>query len=153
MRIPREDNSRRVTAGHPVTNTNAPHILLAEDDDEMRTLLDLYLRRNGFRVTVCDNGVYLAGNLGSLVLPDETVEFDLIISDIQMPGVNGLDAIEFLHQYTGLPPTILITAFGDPEVHDRARKIGIIDVFDKPFEIDDLIAKVRETLDMSGRCR
>ncbi len=44
------------------------------------------------------------------------------------------------------PPTILITAFGDEETHEKARQVGVAAVLDKPFDMNDLLGKVRETL-------
>jgi len=61
-----------------------------------------------------------------------------------MPGLTGLEILEDLHECNGFPPMISITAFGDKETHEKAEKFGAAAIFDKPFEIDDLLAKVRE---------
>jgi DNA-binding response OmpR family regulator len=63
-----------------------------------------------------------------------------------MPGVTGLEVLEGTREYKEFPPMILITAFGDEETHDQARRLGAAAIFDKPFDIDELLAKVREIL-------
>ena len=130
---------------------HSPHILLAEDDKEMRVLLAGALRRAGYAVTECGNGVELLDHLGSYVLPDEEhEEVDLVISDIRMPGLTGLEILEGLSRRGDLPPFILITAFGDVETHARAKHWGALAMFDKPFDVDDLVAKVRKVVPLSG---
>jgi two-component system, response regulator, stage 0 sporulation protein F len=130
--------------------TRAANILLAEDGDEMRSVLALRLRQQGYQVTECSNGAELIAELGDYMggstdQPDKR-RFDLIISDIRMPGVFGLSVVEGGAQYDNFPPTILITAFGDEETHAKARQVGVAAVIDKPFDMNELLAKVRETL-------
>lgn len=111
----------------------------------MRALLARALRRTGYVVIECSNGVELLEHLGSYILREEEhEEIDLIISDIRMPGVTGLEILEGLNQHEDFPPFILITAFGDAETHAEAERFGALAMFDKPFDIDDLIAKVRK---------
>ena len=129
-----------------------PCVLLAEDDEEMRRLLDQALRKEGYDVSQCSNGLSLLDKLGNKLRVPETLgrdpeEFDLIISDIRMPGVTGLSVLEGIRLFEGFPPMILITAFGDDATHSKADKLGAAAVFDKPFEIEDLLAKVHEILD------
>jgi DNA-binding response OmpR family regulator len=130
---------------------SAPHILLAEDDREMRALLAGALRRAGYGVTECGDGVELLELLGSFILPDlEHVAVDLVISDIRMPGLTGLEILEGLSRHGDFPPFILITAFGDVETHARAKYSGALAMFDKPFDVDDLVAKVRKVVPLSS---
>jgi len=63
-----------------------------------------------------------------------------------MPGLTGLEVLDGLHQCKDLPPIILVTAFGDEQTHRLAESFGAVAVFDKPFDIDDLLTKVREVL-------
>ncbi len=130
------------------TGTDPYHILLAEDDMEMRALLALSLRKAGYKVTECSDGMGLLTHLGAFLLPDESEpkDVDLIISDIRMPGFTGMELLEGMPQNKGFPPIILITAFGDEETHAQAKKFGVAAMFDKPFDMDDLLAKVHELL-------
>ena len=125
---------------------NAPCVLLAEDDYDMRKLLALSLRKYGYEVIECTDGLQLLDYLylGSFSSPEKTGAFNLIISDIRMPGFTGLEVLEGWHQYEACPPMVLITAFGDEEIHAQAYKYGAAAIFDKPFDIDDLLAKVQE---------
>ena len=125
---------------------SSPNILLAEDDHEMRSLLTVSLRRAGFRVTACRDGSDLLNHLTPFILHEVPVEFDLIVSDIRMPLITGLEILEDLPQREGFPPIILITAFGDEHTHERARDLGATAMLDKPFEMEDLVWLVRDTL-------
>lgn len=125
------------------TAKNRPRILLAEDDKEMRSLLARALRRAGYEISECPDGIALLDYLFHL-LPAKNENIDLIISDIWMGGVTGLEVLEGLHDRDEFPPMILITAFGDQETHAKARRLGAVAMFDKPFDTDDLLAVVRE---------
>ncbi len=126
------------------TRNNIPRILLAEDDSDMRNLLAWSLRKYGYEVIECTNGVQLLDYLDCFFTNDETEAFDLIISDIRMPGVTGLEVLEGMHKYKAFPLMVLITAFGDEETHAQAHRFGAAAIFDKPFEIDDLLAEVQK---------
>lgn len=129
-------------------------VLLAEDDEEMRKMLAWALRRAGYEVEECPDGMNLLYHLASgLFFKDKREMFDLIVSDIRMPGATGLEILEDLHNVQNLPPMILITAFGDEATHVRAEYYGAAALFDKPFDIDALIAKVCEIVPAAGRGR
>jgi two-component system, response regulator, stage 0 sporulation protein F len=143
---------------HPVNSPDAlrnerqapaARILLAEDTDEMRAVIALRLRQQGYSVTECCNGAEMLAELqdylGNLPADERKRHYDLIISDNRMPGVFGSSVVEGGAEYRDFPPTILITAFGDEEIHERARRFGVA-VLDKPFDMNDLLGKVRETL-------
>ena len=122
-------------------------ILLAEDDSEFRRLLASTLRADGCLVTECADGRELLDRLTSDVLPDELETFDLVISDIRMPGIMGTTILEGLRGWKVSPPWILITAFGDAATHEAAERQGVVAFFDKPFDLDRLRARVRELAD------
>ena len=122
-------------------------ILLAEDDKEMRSLLALMLRKEGYCVTECPDGLSLLDMLSSFFLPGEEHEnFDLVISDIRMPGVTGMEILMGANELDNFPPIILITAFGDKETHMQAERLGAVALFDKPFDIDEMLKKVHAIL-------
>jgi DNA-binding response OmpR family regulator len=133
------------------TAASPPHILLAEDDKEMRTFLAQSLRTAGYRVSECPDGWNLLEHISSFILPDSRKheKVDLMISDIRMPGLTGIEILEGIPQTNGFPPMILITAFGDEDTHARAEKSGAVAMFDKPFEIDDLLAEVHKIVTLS----
>lgn len=130
---------------------NSSSILLAEDDKEMRNLLALMLRKEGYRVTECPDGLSLLDTLSSFFLDSEEHEtVDLIIADIRMPGVTGMEILSGANELSNFPPIILITAFGDKETHLQAKRLGAAALFDKPFDIDEMLKKVRTILPPSA---
>jgi len=127
----------------------APRILLGEDDLEMRALLAEALRSKGYTVVECADGMNVLQQLSYVILSPEVSardpeHYDLVVSDIRMPGVTGLSILEGVQLFEGFPPMILITAFGDEETHAAAKRLGAAAMFDKPFDLDDLLRKVEE---------
>ena len=131
-----------------IHQANRPRVLLGEDDAEMRVACGS-TASEGYRVVECADGPSVLNKLSSLLMsPDVTAQdvepFDLIISDIRMPGITGLTILDGVRLFDGFPPMILITAFGDDEVHAEARRKGVAAMFDKPFDVDELMRKVEE---------
>jgi CheY-like chemotaxis protein len=110
----------------------------------MRQLLAKVLYADGYAAVECCDGIDLFARLEAFVGRRAALDFEAIISDIVMPGLTGLEILEALHDHTGFPPVILITAFGDKGTHGRAKKAGAVAVLDKPFGIDELLAKLHE---------
>ena len=132
------------------TTKPAPKILIAEDDVEMRTLLALFIKKAGYDVLSCSTGTDLVQFISTLFSPFKQEEIALVISDIRMPGFSGLEVLRKVHGYMGFPPIILITAFGDETIHAEAERYGAKAIFDKPFDIDHLLAKVREIVPLKS---
>jgi CheY-like chemotaxis protein len=114
--------------------------LLAEDDAAMRELLASQLRRAGLHVEVASSGEELRARLVST--HGEHLSPDIIVSDIRMPGWTGLEALRWLRDHRPQARVILITAFGDARTHQRARRLGAVAVFDKPFDVAELLTAV-----------
>jgi len=122
-------------------------VLVAEDDAELRTLIVMALRDEGYQVTEAVDGNELLDGIADSILDDGRVgAFDLIVSDIQMPGFTALDILAGLRRTLSHTPVILITAFGDPLVRHKAERLGAVCVFDKPFDIADLRNAVARAL-------
>jgi CheY-like chemotaxis protein len=118
-------------------------VLLVEDDDEMRKILASVLRRHGYRVTGARDGHQAIEYLDDIAEGGNHSRMpQFLLTDQRMPGVSGLDVIEATHAAGMRIPAILITAFLDTDVHDRARALGP-PVLEKPFEMIDLMALVR----------
>lgn len=120
-----------------------PLVLIADDDEAMRSLLSTSLRKRGFEVTECRDGHELKRALRS---DDGSRMPSLIVSDLRMPGETGLDILHWVGRWRPEVPMILITAFGDPRTHRRARALGASAVIDKPFKLDDFHERVAEAL-------
>jgi two-component system nitrogen regulation response regulator GlnG len=84
--------------------------------------------------------------LGTYVLFGPPAGFDLVVSDIRMPGATALEILEAMRDCEGVPPVILITAFPTEDNLGAARKLGVAAVLGKPFEIDDLIDLAADVL-------
>ena len=130
-----------MTQTSPTPPPRSPQVLLAEDDPELRRWLSEGLTQKGYQVTQAVSGDELLERLWER--SHEKTDFDLIVSDVRMPGLNGLEVLEGLRDEfepsIGQTPIIFITAFGDSEVHDEAKELHAV-VFDKPFDVDELIA-------------
>jgi len=114
-------------------------VLVAEDDDDMRQLVVRALRDEGFYVEEVRSGWELLEYVGSCILDGRgEPPLDLIVSDVRMHGVTGLDVLAGLRETDWATPVILLTAFGDAELHAEARRLGALAVFDKPFDFRDL---------------
>jgi len=118
--------------------------LLAEDDPAMRGLLAATLRSEGFEVLEAQNGRELTLLIDTCVLAgDDDDGVDLIVSDIRMPGPDGLKALARLRRRDGSTPVVLVTAFSDEATRTEARRLGAVALLDKPFELDELRTVVR----------
>lgn len=118
-----------------------PRILVAEDDGELRELLAFSLFRAGYSVASCGNGLELLERLEHQPSQGEA-PFDLVLTDLRMPALTGLEVLEALHDLPRRPPFICMTAFGDAETHAIAKKLGATVTIDKPFKLDRLIALI-----------
>jgi CheY-like chemotaxis protein len=119
-------------------------VLLAEDDRAMRELVACELRREGCEVTEAASGEALVAQLAALLSKGATL--DLVIADVRMPGAGGLEALAMLRSAERPPPVILISAFGGAALHELAARLGAAAFFDKPFDLDELCAVVRNLL-------
>lgn len=125
----------------------APTILLVEDDEDMREMLAADMRREGYRVVEAADGDDAVDWLGVGILDGDPERLPaLIVSDICLPYVSGLDILEGARLSPWRLPVILITGFGDADTHERARDLGAECVLDKPFSMQTLRAAVRSAL-------
>jgi two-component system response regulator (stage 0 sporulation protein F) len=131
------------------TPPRRPRVLLAEDETEMRGLIARTLRKEQCEIVEARDGAQLIRLLITHLLapPEGREPVDLIISDVRMPGANGLDVIAALRRQDAETPVILITAFGDADTHLEAYRLGAVMVMNKPFEMDDLRVVVRSLVE------
>jgi CheY-like chemotaxis protein len=122
-------------------------VLIAEDDWSFRDMLLFAFEDEGCEVVAVGDGASLLQVLASSMLRKSGVKpFDLLVSDIRMPGWSGLAALEKLSHDPRVPPVVVITAFGSEEVHERAERAGAAAVLDKPFDIPDLTSLGRRVI-------
>lgn len=123
-----------------------PHVLLAEDNPDMRSLIARTLTLAGCRVTECTDGVDLVDRLVTCLRPNTPMDIDVVVSDVHMPWINGLQVLAAMEEYIGYPPVILITGFPTPEVHARAEELKAAAVFEKPFDLEALVDRIRSLI-------
>ena len=128
-----------------VARRSAPRILLGEDQPEMRSLLRRALVRRGYDVVEAPDGPGLIKALVDGLLAQQTQIPDLIVTDVRMPGFSGIEVLSRLRREGWTTPVILITAFGDAQLHQEAELLGAARVLNKPFAMEDLCEAV-ETL-------
>ena len=114
------------------------HILVVDDDDGIRSLVKKYLNENNYLVTSAQNGEDASNKI-------KIIKFDLIILDIMMPGMSGL---EFIQQYKKKieTPIILLTAKGEADDRVEGLEIGADDYLPKPFEPKELILRIQNII-------
>jgi DNA-binding NtrC family response regulator len=132
-----QEPSAEAETGEPV------RVLLADDDDAMRALLSRALRRANFEVIEARSGSELFERLAADLDGTPSRRFDLMISDVRMPGYDGLNVLASLRQLSIETPIILITAFGTAATHAAAAHLGAFALLDKPFDVDDLMTLAR----------
>lgn len=135
------------------------HILVIDDDSEMRSLVADFLRAEGHRVTECrlasdalvriDSGEFdvsmLAGSVDGI--PNEIAGgLDLVICDLNMPEMTGIEFIEKFKERSPFVPVILITAFGSIETAIEAIRMGAFDYTTKPFKLAEMSVTVARAL-------
>jgi len=122
-----------------------PHILLVDDEREIREPLASYLSRNGVRVTKAENAAAARQLLSAYAI-------DLILLDIMMPGEDGLALAGFVRATTSIP-IILLTARTEEMDRVVGLEIGADDYVTKPFSPRELLARIKAVLRRAGESR
>lgn len=118
------------------------HILVVDDDREIRTLLADYLEKNGLRVSTLPDGRELMRTL-------EEKAVDLLVLDLMMPGVDGLTLCRELRSKSRLP-VLILSARGEEVDRIVGLEMGADDYLAKPFHPRELLARIRAVLSRSG---
>jgi len=118
-----------------------PKILLVEDFDDTRLMMKMWLEKRGYRVIEAETGEQ-AITLAQREAPD------LIIMDVMMPGMNGLDATQRIRQYQALrrTPIVAVSAYGADEYRRLAIQAGCNEYVSTPFEPNALAELIRSLL-------
>lgn len=124
-----------------MTNDNAVHALVIDDDDRLRALLSRYLKENGLTVSEAKD-VPEARKLLALF------DVDVLIVDVMMPGENGMDFTEEFKK-TSSVPVLMLTAFAEPQNRISGLECGADDYMTKPFEPKELLLRIKNLLKRS----
>jgi DNA-binding NtrC family response regulator len=112
-------------------------VLIIEDDEEMRSLLEDFLKDEGYESDSANSGSEAFGKLAR-------EPFDLVITDIRMPGLTGLDILSAVKKFRLEIPVIVITAFGGEEVYRRSMARGADGFLEKPVHFYKLRSLIQE---------
>jgi two-component system phosphate regulon response regulator OmpR len=117
---------------------DAPHVLVVDDDERIRSLLTRYLTMNGFRVTPASDAAVARAAMSGL-------QFDLVILDVMMPGESGLDLARYLKSQSDVP-ICMLTAQSETEDRIIGLETGVDDYLPKPFEPRELLLRLQNIL-------
>lgn len=121
-----------------MTEPTAPHILVVDDDREIRDLLSRFLIKHGLRVTAARDGQEMMRALGECGI-------DLVVLDVMMPGEDGLSLCRRLRAQSSLP-VIMLTAMGEDTDRIIGLEMGADDYVAKPFNPRELLARIKAVL-------
>ena len=125
----------------PAAPNEPQHVLILEDDPSVQTLMRKQLTAHGFKVTIATDGLD-----GLMKL--ETMKPDILLCDVMMPNLDGIEFVKAIKANTATQkiPVIFLTAKTDPRSMIEGINVGARFYVTKPFQIDDLLAKVRRAL-------
>jgi two-component system response regulator PilR (NtrC family) len=116
-------------------------ILVVDDELSLRELLEIFLSKLGHRVQTASDG---AAAIRTLI---EEEEFDLVLTDLRMPGAHGMVVLEKCRELHPETPIIVMTAFSTTQTAIEAMKVGAYDYFQKPFKMDEAQIVIDRALD------
>jgi two-component system response regulator HydG len=117
-------------------------ILVVDDDPGQRSLLNSFLRSQGIETVLVDSGQQALETL-------RTGKFSMMISDVRMPGISGLETLRLARKEHATLPVLLVTAFTDVRDAVAAMRDGAVNYLSKPIDLDELIASVRSAIGLS----
>jgi two-component system phosphate regulon response regulator OmpR len=127
-----------MASDEPLPTESAPHLLIVDDDSRLRAVLKRYLVKSGFLVTEASDARDARAKLKSL-------EFDLLILDVMMPGESGFELLSDLRRDTRVP-VLMLTAMAEPTDRINGLERGADDYLSKPFEPRELVLRLRNIL-------
>ncbi|MBI5663748.1 MAG: sigma-54-dependent Fis family transcriptional regulator, partial [Nitrospirae bacterium] len=116
------------------------NILVVDDEKSMREILEIFLKSEGYGVSVAENGEKAIEAVKKDI-------FDLIITDMKMPKVGGLELLKNVKQIAPDTVVVIITAFGTTDSAVEAMKLGAYDYIQKPFQLDNIRLVVKNALE------
>ena len=140
MSLNKELDDAEPGTGSPESGASTARLLVVDDERSMRELLSIVLRREGYDVVLAENGHKAIDEL-------ERGRFDLLISDIKMPDMSGVEVLRAAKRIDQDMLGIMITAFASADTAIEAMRLGAHDYLSKPFDVDELKMKVRNALE------
>ena len=129
----------------PGKDTHPPSkkVLIAEEDDELRSALVLELSKDGYNIVEVEDGLELRDYLEAVQSPQSPLDWPtVIISDVELSGCGGIEVCEWLHALDKFLPFILLTWRNQPTARAAAERAGASYIFEKPLRVHDLRSAV-----------
>lgn len=126
--------------GQKIMKASKGKILVVDDEKNMREVLNIFLKGEGYDVTVADGG-----SSGIAALKKDI--FNVVITDLRMPKVSGFDVLKFIKETSPNTIVVIITAFGTTESAVEAMKLGAFDYIQKPFKMDSIRLVLKNALE------
>lgn len=126
-------------------DSEIPHILIVDDDPEIRLALETYFQMEGYAVDTAEDGVR------ALELMDEEPDFDLVLLDVVLPRMNGFEVLQKTESLGYTAPVLMMSGRGDQENILRGFGLGAQDYIVKPFEPEDLFERTEALIGRDGR--
>jgi two-component system, LuxR family, response regulator FixJ len=115
--------------------THRGKVYVIDDDEAMRDSLDFLLGTAGFKVTLFESAHNFLETISS-------VDFGCVVSDVRMPGIDGIELLKRLKASRSVLPVVIMTGHGDVQLAVEAMKLGAVDFLEKPFEDDRIIGMI-----------
>ena len=119
---------------------NKNKIIVIDDEPGMREFLEIMLQKDGYIVETASDGPEALDKIDASL-------FDLAITDIQMPVMNGIEVLKKINEKSPDTTVIMITAYASHETAIEAMKLGAYDYITKPFKIDEIKLVIKKALD------
>ena len=119
-------------------------IMIVDDEESIRKALRLTLKKDGYDVVEADDG---AKGIETIGADDNPLMVDVVICDIRMPKINGLEAIAYFRQQYPSVPVIVLTGYPDIQLATDLLKQGVVDYLVKPVERNQLVACVERAME------
>jgi len=116
-------------------------VLVIDDEEDVREVLRLHLESEGYNVLEAENG---EDGISVLRSEDNLINVGVILCDIRMPKVNGIECIDFLRKEAPGIPIVVVTGYPDTEMATNLMKKGVKDYLVKPVEKDKLLGTVNK---------
>jgi two-component system response regulator PilR (NtrC family) len=121
--------------------TDAAKILIVDDERSLREFLEIFLRKEGYDISVASNGRDAIDQL------ERGATFDLVLTDLMMPQVDGLGVLEAVKDRAPDTQVLMMTAFATTDTAIDAMKKGAFDYVQKPFKVDEIKVVIEKALD------
>ena len=122
-----------------MTTATKAYILVVDDEDDLRTLLNDVVTGAGYHVTTAEDGQDAIEKI-------QDTTFDLALLDIQMPNASGIEVLKYLGEHSPTTKAIMLTGYADLKYAMEAREYGAREFLSKPFKLEEIVRTIERVL-------